>query len=175
MARGLTAIVLGIDAVSSLDDEAQLRFLEEAIDLFFQEPRDPKELAVWFRLFERFPEDDGYEMFWAVLHGIEALPGIEPLVVESVRRRPSRFPVQMLNRMLNAGTTHVEGASVLELLESVASNPISPQSVREDAQEFIAYQRGRTQGRRLVTDENRHLPWNDKLDQKPGPREEPPC
>lgn len=146
MERDLSAIVLGIDAVSSLDDEAQLRFLEESIERFFQEPRDPKELAVWFRLFERFPEDDGYEMFWAILHGIEALPGIEPLVVASVRRRPSRFPVQMLNRMLNAGTTHVEGVSVLALLESVVSNPVSPQSVREDAQEFIVYQRSRSPG-----------------------------
>ena len=145
MTRDLSSIVLGIDAVSSLDDEAQLRFLQELMDRFFQEPRNPEELAVWFRLFERFPEDDGYEMFCAILHGIEALPGIEPLVAESVRRRPSRFPVQMLNRMLNAGTTHVEGASVLALLESVVSNPTSPRSVREAAEEFIAYQRNRSQ------------------------------
>jgi len=143
MADDVSTIAAGIDAISSVDDIDQLRSLEELISRFFRLPRQAGDLAVWFRLFERFPEDDGYEIFWTILHGIEAVPGVERLVVESVLRRPSRFPVQMLNRMLNAGTTQVDGTSVMSLLESVVSNPASAESVRDDAQEFIAYQRSR--------------------------------
>lgn len=144
MTDDIPAMVAGVYAISSLDDEAQLRSLEELITRFFRSSRTAEESAAWFRLFERFPEDDAYEMFWTILQGFEAIAGTEALVVESVRRCPSHFPVQMLNRMLNAGKTHMEGASLLDLLEAVAANPNCTHGVREDAQEFVAYQRGRS-------------------------------
>src|SRR5690349_13868815 len=115
----MTQLVAAVDSISSVDDADQLAALERAVGEFFTSSAAAEHLDVWFRLFERFPEDDGYEMFWSILHGIEAQPGYEPLVVESVRRRPSQFPVLMLNRMLNAGQTAAGDVDLLALLESV--------------------------------------------------------
>lgn len=143
MTKDIATIVASIDALTSVDDELQLQSLQELTARFFESQPDVDDLAVWFRLFERFPEDDGYESFWAIVHGIETVPGSEELIVESVRRRPSRFPVQMLNRLLNAGKAHIGDVGLLGLLEKVAADPACVPSVREDAQEFVAYQRSR--------------------------------
>ena len=45
-------------------------------------------LDIWFRLFGRFPEADGYELFRWILHGLEAQPGSNSLAVSGppVRR-----------------------------------------------------------------------------------------
>ena len=139
----LRQVTAAVDSISSVDDAAQLAALQRAVDQFFASSAPAQHLDVWFRLFERFPEDDGYEMFWSVLHGLEAQPGYEPLVVESVRRRPSQFPVLMLNRMLNAGQTAVGDVDLLALLESVAADESCPASVRDDARRFVQYQTGR--------------------------------
>jgi hypothetical protein len=135
-------LIAEIESISTLDDEEQLKLLETAMERFFAFPEVGKHLQVLFRLFERFPEDDACEMFWTILHGIEEQPNCERLVVQSVRRRPSRFSVLMVNRMLNAGQTHVGRINLLKLLERVASDKSCPASVREDAQGFAAHQRG---------------------------------
>jgi hypothetical protein len=99
-------------------------------------------LVVWFRLYERFPEADGCGVFWSILHGIESQHGCETLVVESVRRQPSQFPLLMLNRLLNAGMRWASGVELLELLQQVAANEQCLPSVRRAAKSFLAYQRG---------------------------------
>ena len=45
-------------------------------------------LDIWFRLFGRVPEADGYELFRWILHGLEAQPGSNSLAVSGppVRR-----------------------------------------------------------------------------------------
>jgi len=136
-------VVDSVDGIASVHDVRQLEALERSMERFFTLPEAVRHLAVWFRLFERFPEDDAYEMFWSVLHGIEGQPGFEPHVVESVRRRPSRFPIMMVNRMLNACQSQVGGPDLLTLLRSVADNASCPPSVREDARRFVEYQEER--------------------------------
>lgn len=59
------------------------------------------------RVFERFPRHDGHGVFWTILHAIESVPGYEPLLVEHVMRTPTEMGVTMLQRLVNAGTTHV--------------------------------------------------------------------
>ena len=87
MTDDIARIVASIDARTSVDDELQLRSLQELTARFFESQPGVADLAVWFRLFERFPEDDGYESFWAILHGIETVPGSEELIVASGRIR----------------------------------------------------------------------------------------
>lgn len=75
------------------------------------------------RVFERFPRHDGHGVFWAILHAIEAVPGYEPLLVEHVMRTPTEMGVTMLQRLINAGTTHVgvhELARLVVMLSSKA-------------------------------------------------------
>ena len=100
----ISQIVAAIDGLSSIE-EAEDR-LEALIPAYFTHPEAAQHLRVWFRLFERFPEDDNH-YFWQLLHGLEHRADSSPLVVESVRRRPSGVPLRMVNRMLNAGITPI--------------------------------------------------------------------
>ena len=130
-------IVDRIDAIRSLDNADDLDALVTARDMFFAHPATADHLGVWFRLFERFPEDDGYGVLWSVLHRVEAVPGYEQLAVESVAARPSRFPVDLVQRMVNSGRLAVGGVALLELLGRVAADEGCPASVREDARYFL--------------------------------------
>jgi hypothetical protein len=51
---------------------------------------------------ERFPVDDGAGVLWSVVHGVESLPGREPELIRSVRRKPSELGVTMIGRLLTA-------------------------------------------------------------------------
>jgi hypothetical protein len=141
MGEGIKEVVAAIDALPTVDSADDLSRLQNLADRYFIGPEAANYLGVWFRLYERFPEDDGCGVFWSVLHRIEAQPGYEQPVVESVRRRPSRFPVLMANRLLNSGIRQVGGVDLLELLRRVAADEQCPPSVREDAQGFLEYQR----------------------------------
>jgi hypothetical protein len=140
MTNDLRQLIASIEAISSADDADQLQALQRAMDEYFASPDASRHLDVWFRLFERFPDEDGYEMFWTILHGIEHQPGYEAFVVESVSRSPSRFPLLMVNRMLNGGQTHVGEVDLLDLLRSVASNETCLPSARADATSFAEHQ-----------------------------------
>jgi hypothetical protein len=140
MGRKIDEILTTIDAITSVGDVGQLECLDQAISEYFAHLDAAAHVSVWFRLFERFPEDDAYEMFWSILHGIEALPNYESELIDSLRRRPSRFAVMMVNRMLNAGQSHVGGIDLMSLLQSVALDESCASSVREDAERFVEYQ-----------------------------------
>lgn len=142
--REIREVVDDIDGLRADDpDDLDLERLQALIDEYFALDEAPRHLDAWFRLFERFPESDGYGVFWAILHGIEAQPGSDAFVVESVRRRPTHFPLAMVNRMLNGGISSVGGVELLDLLRSVATDERWPDDVREDAGRFLDYQRNR--------------------------------
>ncbi len=147
MARDIRKVVAEIDALNPADPEdLDLDRLSDLAVEYFSSRVAPKYLGVWFHLYERFPETDGYGVFWAILHGIEAQPGSDRFVVESVRRKPSRFPVTMVNRMLNGSITSVGGVDLLGLLAEVAADSRCPGSVREETVGFLEHQRRRDEG-----------------------------
>jgi hypothetical protein len=136
-------IVARIDAITSVNQAEQLEVLDRSIQDFFSVPDAVGQVAVWFRLFERFPEEDAYGMFWSVLHGIEGLTGYESELIASLRRRPTHFPVLMVNRMLNAGQSSIGDIELIGLLEAVATDDDCLPSVREDARRFVDRDRAR--------------------------------
>lgn len=72
------------------------------IELWAVGPPPALALPVLFGVFERFPEDDGAGVFWAIVHGIEALPfNYEPFLQESHSRKPSEMTEVMLMRLAN--------------------------------------------------------------------------
>ena len=143
MEQDVNQVVTEIDAITSVEDTEQLKSLERAITEYFAHSDAAHHVQVWFRLFERFPEEDAYEMFWSILHDIEALPDYDSELIASLGRRPSRFPVLMVNRMLNTGQRSIGDVDLMSLLASVAADETCPSSVREDAESFIEYQRTR--------------------------------
>jgi hypothetical protein len=132
----IRVIIAEIDLLSKLDSTEDLTRLEELIHLYFTHPQAEEFLDVWFRLYERFPDDESEGIFWSVLHGIENYPSCDRLVVKSVLRCPSEFPVMMVNRLLNAGIEKVDGVDLLKLLEGVATNDIYSLKIRETARNY---------------------------------------
>ena len=96
-------------------------------------------------IFERFPNADGYESFWSIVHTLEAFPGYEPHLIKSIERTPAELSLTMVNRLLNAGVSEVSGLSLIALLEAVASSSKVDRPVAKAAQGCLSYQaqRGR--------------------------------
>jgi hypothetical protein len=60
----------------------------------------PEHVAVLFRVFERFPDQDGAGVLWSIVHGVEALPfEYETGLRESMARTPSFMGGVMLKRL----------------------------------------------------------------------------
>ena len=49
----------------------------------------------------------------------------------------------MLNRLINGGTTEIDGISLIGLLTRTTGDPRVPLSVRESARKFLTYQQQR--------------------------------
>jgi hypothetical protein len=142
--RTLAEITAAVAAITSLTDVDQLKQLEaltvDYAGLF--KPEAEAGLEIWFRLYERFPDDDGFGVCWSILHMIEGYhPVSDGFVVASVQRMPTEFPVMMVNRILNGGTKVVSPVDLLALLQSVAENTSCPDSIRETARGFVEHQK----------------------------------
>src|SRR5690606_15531287 len=88
---------------------------------------------------ERFPEEDGYGVFWSILHLLEACNGCDEALVESVKRKPVEFNLRMVNRLLNSGITTVNGESLMQLLTCIAESEGTAPSTRKSANGFLAH------------------------------------
>jgi hypothetical protein len=139
MPTDIAAFVRQLDSITNVTDETQLKNLDLLVDNFFAHPRAAEHVDVWFRFFERFPEDDGFGVFWSILHALEKQASCDLGVLQSVQRKPSRFPVLMVNRMLNAGIQRVAGVELLDLLKAVATDTKVAPSVSEDAEKFLRH------------------------------------
>jgi hypothetical protein len=100
MNRELSKILADIDAYAPGTDWLGLDALLEELFTSYEPPEIPA--APLLRLFERFPEHDGFGVFWAALHGIEDIPNYEQDLVESLERRRSQFGLVMAQRILNS-------------------------------------------------------------------------
>jgi len=134
--------VFDLSWFSSPHDEAQLRKLDEAIGGLTGKAVAAAEFNQLLGVFERFPDDDGYGVFWSIVHCLEAFDGYEPLLVKSVNRKPVEFNVLMVNRLLNAGVLEVDNQSLMALLKSVATSSEARPEVRKSAARLLEYQKG---------------------------------
>jgi hypothetical protein len=79
------------------------RLLDDLLDELWSEGVSEGQLPILFRVFERFPEDDGAGVLWSIVHGVEALPfDYEPFLRQSIARRPSLMGEIMLERLEKA-------------------------------------------------------------------------
>lgn len=69
-----------------------------------------------------------------VVHTLEAMPGYEPFLVESVLRKPTELSVWMVNRIANAGG--IDRGSWVQLLRAAAVHPGASEQARAEAREF---------------------------------------
>lgn len=89
-------------------------------------------------VFERHPgATSGSGVLMNVLHTLEALPGYETHLVESMRRRPSVFAVMMVNRLLNSRVTDVGADSLIQLLDDTMANPRCQRAVKAEIESVL--------------------------------------
>jgi hypothetical protein len=109
-----------IDAIQSIEENI-LFPLEKLVDAYFEHTQAVDFLDVWFRLYERC-EDNSNGIFMTILHRIETFPKCDLLVVESIKRKPSCFPLTMLRRLMNGGITEVDGVDLQKLYDDNIDN-----------------------------------------------------
>lgn len=96
-----------------------------------------------FRLMERCPDADLGDP-GPLVHAIEELDAeaYEPLLAESVRRRPTYATAWMVNRILNETKAGPRRKSLLGLLREVRDNPQYPEAAAQAA-DFLQHQADR--------------------------------
>ena len=123
------------------EDEGQLKQLANSIDSLDANILSQNDVGQLLGVFERFPDDDGFEGFWQILHLLERAGGYESALVDSVRRSPGEFNLTMINRLLNGGIEKVGAQSLLSLLEEVARIEQADPDSAQWAKNFVKYQR----------------------------------
>ena len=141
----ITSFVREIENFSNPRDEIELRLLDEALTSVSPSDCKETEFDALLGIFERFPEEDGFGIFWGIVHLLEACKGYEASLINSVRRMPVEFNILMINRLLNAGVQEIDGVSLMATLKSVVSNPSAIDSSKNTALRFIDYQIGKGQ------------------------------
>ena len=136
------------DLIASLDafpgqESGDLDALEVHVACALARPAHPDLDRALFGIFERFPDEDGYGVYWSILHGLEARSEYENGLRRSIERRPAIFTLRMLDGMVNAGRFECGGVPVLVLLEQVASSSMAEPEVRRNAAEILQYCRTR--------------------------------
>ena len=119
-------------------DPPQLKSLEDCLANVFSGCPSQDDKGALLEVFERFPEDDGFGVFWGIVHGLEHVDDYDQELVTSVRRKPTHFNTLMLNRMLNAGIEFAAGESIEGLLREVLSQGTLAGEVSKQVQGFLA-------------------------------------
>jgi hypothetical protein len=131
----ITQIIADIDAFQPMD--GNWLGLDALLSDLFQSDSPESGMDAMFRIFERYPEEDGCGVFWSIVHGLESLPAYESKLVEAVRRVPTEFSLIMVYRLLNADCNEVDGISLLELLEQIAKDEAIHPQLRKEIQEYL--------------------------------------
>ena len=135
MAKSEKEIAAAIRSFQPIDDEWL------PLDALLQDLMAQKVTAdgidALFSVFERFPTEDGYGVFWTILHALEGVPAYESHLARSVHRLPCEFNLTMVNRMLNSGIKEVGAVSLRVLLEGVLRNEKASAEARAQAVEIL--------------------------------------
>ncbi|MDY6944381.1 MAG: hypothetical protein SXG53_01565 [Pseudomonadota bacterium] len=79
------------------------RRLDELLDELWSYGVTQGQIPFLFRVFERFPEDDGGGVLWSIVHGVESLAfDYDTYLRESMARQPSQMGAIMLQRLQKA-------------------------------------------------------------------------
>lgn len=90
-------------------------------------------------LVERYPEAE-LGSPGPLVHELEAIPGYESFLRDSVVRQPAYLSIWMVNRILNSELSADERSGWLQVLRSVLTHPLAPADLRQGAREFLEHQ-----------------------------------
>lgn len=127
--REIIDIISDLESYESVDGD-WLQLDELVIELW-QSGKPEIGIGALFRIFEKYPTDDGAGVFWSILHGLETLD-YEQNLYDSLIARPSHMTIIMLKRIENSGSETIVGNSISDLRSLIKSNPmIEPELLSE--------------------------------------------
>ncbi len=118
-------------------EEGNLEQLDEVAAAAVSLRQDGELDAALFSVFERYPDEDGYGVYWSILHGLEARGDYESGLLASVRRKPSVFAATMLNRLCNTGHDTCCGVATLDLLIEISRSADASEETKRTAAGFV--------------------------------------
>ena len=133
----VAALATRLSTFTDPQDSAQLEELDAAVAAAFANGLSQSDKTALLQVFERFPEEDGFGVFWGILHALEAADNYEHELVASVRRAPNLFNTLMVNRIVNSGASAVAGVSAEQLLNEVIHNAAAAPGVIKQVQSFV--------------------------------------
>ena len=100
---------------------------------------NPSSLAyeTLFRVFERYPDQDGAGIFWSIVHGLEHLGNYENELFNSLGRQPSDMGLIMLKRLENPGHETINGQPINQLYKKILDHPKTTDEVKSQVAGFI--------------------------------------
>ncbi len=134
MTRSLSSIKLDIANFEPV--EGSWLGLESLLEELWKSGKANQAIPELLSVFERHPEDQGSGVAWSILHGLESLPGYEPLLIRSVDQKPSELGIIMIGRLLNAGVGEVDGIALLDKLQCLAATATLAPSLQKTARLF---------------------------------------
>lgn len=114
----------------------------ELLTLVSSEENSLEYISLLLHFMEDNPDID-YGMPGPVVHFMEKYykNGYEELLYESLDRKPTIHTLWMLNRVLNSPTM-IDRKKYLTLLEKISVDPIESEDIRNEAKEYLDYQKG---------------------------------
>src|SRR4051812_24481514 len=101
MARPVEQILANIDAFQPVGGNRLP--LDNSLSELWSVGVPQPAIPVLLDIFERFPDEDGAGVLLSVVHGLESLPGYEPILIASAELRPTPFKRIMVDRLRRAG------------------------------------------------------------------------
>lgn len=89
-------------------------------------------------LIERYPEAE-LGSPGPLVHELEAIPGYESFLRDSVARKPTYLSIWMVNRILNSELSADERSVWLQVLRTVLIHPLASADLRQGANEFLEH------------------------------------
>lgn len=137
-------LIQTLDGITSATDEQQLALLDETLIKLATHPQKELAFQALFQLFERFPDQDGFGVFWSILHFLEGVSGYDTELLRSIERQPSEFTLLMINRLLNVRTEAIGNQDLLTLLKKIMTDANQTPEIRRQAAHFVEYQQRHT-------------------------------
>ena len=118
--RQLNELISEIESYESHDGD-WLR-LDELVAELWESGNPEMGINALFRIFEKYPTEDGAGVFWTILHGLETLD-YEQNLYDSLIDKPSHMTIAMLKRIVNSNSDTIAGRSISELIILIKNNP----------------------------------------------------
>jgi hypothetical protein len=136
----INELIQSLNGITSATNESQLVMLDATLIKLSEHPQRQLALPALFQIFERFPDDDGFEVFWSIVHLLESIDGYELELMKSLERQPVDFTLMMVNRLLNANVKTIGNYDLMVVLQNVPHDEKQSTQVRDAAQRFLNHQ-----------------------------------